>query len=206
VAHKKITANDVIAKLESLADPAAAEGMKRHGITPKNAYGVPAPDLRRIAKEAGVDHELAIQLWRTGNREARLVASMVDVPDLVSEQQMEDWVRDFDSWDICDGVCNCLFRKTARAHDKAVEWAKRENEFVKRAGFVLMACLAVHDKKAVNWALRQIGKRNSNLNKAATKLAEEIAQLDSKSARWVASDALRELRSEAVQKRLSRRR
>ena len=141
---------------------------------------------------------------------------------------METWVKDFDSWDVCDQVCSNLFDKTPFAYRKAIEWSKREEEFVKRAGFVLMATLSVHDKKAdnkkfeqffpiikresndnrnfvkkaVNWALRQIGKRNLSLNKKAIKTAKEIQKMDSKSARWIASDALRELTSEKIQKRL----
>jgi len=229
---ERLRKEEIIRELKSLSNPEAVAGMARYGIEPKNAYGVSAPDLRRIAKETGNDHELALRLWKTENREARIIASMIDIPSLVSEEQMEAWVKDFNSWDVCDGVCNCLFRKTERAHKKAVEWAKRKDEFVKRAGFVLMACLAVHDKnaedkefikffplikkesidarnfvkKAVNWALRQIGKRNIPLNKAAVEIAGEISEIDSKSTRWIASDALRELTGEAVQKRLRRKR
>jgi 3-methyladenine DNA glycosylase AlkD len=149
---------------------------------------------------------------------------------MVTDAQMESWVKDFDSWDVCDQCCSNLFDKTKFAHQKAVEWSKREETFVKRAGFTLMATLAVHDKtavdeeflkflsvikdgsvdnrnfvkKAVNWALRQIGKRNHNLNEMAIKVAEEIQQINSKSARWIASDAIRELTSEAVQNRLNK--
>jgi 3-methyladenine DNA glycosylase AlkD len=155
---------------------------------------------------------------------------MIDAPEKVTEAQLERWVKDFDSWDVCDQDCSNLFDQTKFAHKKAVEWSKRREEFIKRAGFVLMAALAVHDKeadnekflrflrvikreatdernfvkKAVNWALRQIGKRNLSLNKSAIMTGKEIQKIDSKSARWIASDAIRELTSRMVQKRLGR--
>lgn len=223
-----MTAGQILARLRKLADPGNVEGMARYGINPKGTLGVPVPALRAIAKEAGRDHALASALWRTGIHEARIVAPLVEEPDRVTEKQMERWVRDFDSWDICDLCCNNLFWKTEFAHAKALEWSRRDEEFVRRAGFVMMAVLAVHDKaapdsrfmrylsavrrgardernlvrKAVNWALRQIGKRDQALNGRAIETAEKIAGLDSKAARWIASDALRELRSEKVQERL----
>ncbi len=226
-----MTSEEIVTKLEGLANPKNVEGMARYGINAEKTLGVPVPTLRAIAKEAGRDHGLAGELWRTGIHEARIIAPLVEEPDRVTERQMERWVRDFDSWDICDLCCNNLFRKTAFAHDKAVEWSGRDDEFVRRAGFVMMAVLAVHDKaapdsrftrylsavrrgatdernlvrKAVNWALRQIGKRDPALNRRAIETAEEIAKLDSKAARWIASDALRELRSEKVQERVRRR-
>jgi 3-methyladenine DNA glycosylase AlkD len=222
---------EVLKKLKSLSNPEAVEGMARFGIVIKNAYGVSIPQLRRMAKEIGKDHKLAEQLWRSGIHEARLLAGMIDDPQMVTQEQLEKWVKDFDSWDICDQCCSNLFDKTDFAYSKAVEWIKREEEFVKRAGFVLMACFAVHDKKAedrkfekffpiikseatddrkfvkkaVNWALRQIGKRNPELNRMAIKTAEEMIKKDSKSARWIVSDALRELKSKKVQKRLKNR-
>ena len=220
--------NDIIQKIKSLADPEAVKGMARFGINPENTYGVSIPNLRKLAREIGKDHVLAQQLWASGIHEARLLASFIDEPKLVTESQLESWVKDFNSWDVCDQCCSNLFDETELAHSKAGEWSKREVEFVKRAGFVLMAALSVHDKKAsdedfikflpmikreatdernfvkkaVNWALRQIGKRNLDLNKMAIKTAEEIKQIDSKSARWIAADAIRELTSEKVQKRL----
>lgn len=219
----------VINRLKSLSDPEAVKGMARFGINPKNTYGVSIPNLRKLAKEIGRNHELAQQLWETGIHEARILASMIDNPEEVTNEQMESWVKDFDSWDVCDQCCNNLFEKTRFAYQKAIEWSSRKEEFVKRAGFVLMACLAVSDKKAadnpfvtflsviqreagdnrnyvkkaVNWALRQIGKRNPALNKKAIEAAEEIQKVDSRSSRWISSDALRELTSEAVQRRLS---
>jgi len=219
---------EILKKLKSMSDPKAVEGMARFGINPKNTYGVSIPNLRAMAKEIGKKHSLAQQLWLSGVHEARILAGMIDDPEMVTEEQMESWVKDFDSWDVCDQCCSNIFDKTKFAHRKAVEWSKRNEEYVKRAGFVLMAALAVHDKtakneeflkflpiikresidernfvkKAVNWALRQIGKRNRNLNKAAIKTAEEIYKQGSKSAKWIASDALRELTSEAIQKKL----
>ena len=222
--------NDIIQRLKSLSDPEAVKGMARFGINPENTYGVSVPDLRKIARGISTGHALAEQLWASGIHEARILASMIDRPEMVTEAQMESWVKGFDSWDVCDQCCSNLFDKTKFAYQKAAEWSKREEEFVKRAGFTLMATLAVHDKKAtdeeflkflpiikresidnrnfvkkaVNWALRQIGKRNLNLNKMAIKAAEEIQQIDSRSARWIAADAIRELTSEAVQRRLTK--
>lgn len=219
----------VINRLKSLSDPEAVKGMARFGINPKNTYGVSIPNLRKLAKEIGRNHELAQQLWESGIHEARILASMIDNPEEVTNEQMESWVKDFDSWDVCDQCCSNLFEKTRFAYQKAIEWSSRKEEFVKRAGFVLMARLAVSDKKvadnpfvtflsviqreagdnrnfvkkAVNWALRQIGKRNPALNKKAIEAAKEIQKVDSRSSRWISSDALRELTSEAVQRRLS---
>jgi len=222
--------NDIIQQIKSLSDPEAVKGMARFGINPENTYGVSVYTLRKMAKEVGKDHALAQQLWSSGIHEARMLACYIDEPEMVTEAQMESWVKDFDSWDVCDQCCSNLFDQTELAHGKATEWSDRGEEFVKRAGFVLMAALAVHDKKAVdedfirflpiikrestdnrnfvkkavNWALRQIGKRNPNLNQMAIKAAEEIQQIDSKSARWIAADAIRELTSEAVQKKLTK--
>lgn len=221
---------EVIALLKSQSNPRNVEGMRRFGINSRNAFGLSVPQIQRIAKKIGKDHGLAERLWASNIFEARAVAAMIDDPRLVTEEQMESWVRDFDSWALCDGTCS-LFDKTPFAYQKALEWSDRDEEFVKRAGFALMAELAVHDKaaldekflqflpvikreatdernfvrKAVNWALRQIGKRNLMLNSSAIKTAEEIAKMDSRSARWIASDALRELRSEVVLTRLGRR-
>ena len=221
----------LIKKLKSLSNPEAVAGMARFGINPKNTYGVSIPVLRKMAKEIGKNHVFAQKLWSSGVHEARILAGMIDFPEEVTEKQMERWVKDFDSWDVCDQVCSNLFDRTKFAHEKAIDWSKRGEEFVKRAGFVLMATLAVHDKeakdkdflrflpiikreardernlvkKAVNWALRQIGKRNLHLNQKAVKTAKEIRGIESKSAKWIASDAIRELTSEAVQKRLRMR-
>src|SRR5574341_896414 len=137
-----------IEKLKSLADPVAVAGMARFGINSNNTYGVSIPALRKMAHDIGKDHALALALWSSGIHEARILAGMIDVPELVSEEQIESWVADFDSWDVCDQVCSNLFDKTEFAHQKAIEWSGRKEEFVKRAGFVLMAALAVHDKRA----------------------------------------------------------
>jgi len=214
--------------MESLANPAAVAGMARFGIVAKKAYGLSIPQLKRLAREVVRDHRLAQLLWATEAHDARLLAVLVDDPWQVSEAQMERWAREFDNWAECDGACIHLFRWTPFARRKCVEWSSRREEFVKRAGFSLMAGLAVSDKaapeevflrflpiiqreagdgrnfvkKAVNWALRQIGKRNRRLNRAALQTAREIRKLPFPSARWIASNALRELASPAVQRRL----
>jgi len=218
---------EIMEKLESMTKLENLEGMARFGINTKKALGVSIYELRSLAKEIGRSHGLAQRLWSSGIHEARLLACFIDEPRFVTEEQMEKWTKDFDSWDLCDQCCSNLFDRTDLAWKKAVEWSSRKEEFIKRAGFVMMAALAVHDKKAsdskfeqflpliskeasdernfvkkaVNWALRQIGKRNVVLNKKAIKLAKKI-QNGSKSAKWIASDALRELESEKVKKRL----
>jgi len=203
--------------------------MARFGIATKRALGGSSiPYLRWLAKRLGKDHQLAAELWASGIHEARILAAMVDEPSEVTDEQMEAWAAEFDSWDVVDGVCGSLFDKTSLAYRKAEQWSSRQEEFVKRAGFSLMAMLAVHDKKApdtsferflpilereagdppnfvrkgVNWALRQIGKRNPALDAKAIAAAERIQANGVRSAKWVASDALRELRSNALQGRL----
>lgn len=224
----EVQCSQILEKLKALSNPKAVEGMARYGINPENTYGVSIPNLRKMAKEIGVDHGLAQELWASAVHEARILASMIDDPKTATEEQMERWVRDFDSWDTCDQCCMNLFEKTKPAYQKAVEWSANDREFVKRAGFVLMARLAVSDKKAddillesffpiikrdasdnrnyvkkaVNWALRQIGKRNLHLNRKAIETAKEIQQMDSRGAKWIASDAIRELTGKAVQERL----
>ena len=221
-------ASKVLGRLKALSNPETVAGMARFGINSKNTYGVSIPILRKMAKELGRNHSLASELWESGVHEARILASMIEMPDKVTQAQMDRWVKDFDSWDVCDQCCSNLFDKTEAAHRKASEWSSRHEEFVKRAGFALMAALAVHDKKtpnaeflkflgsikreatdernfvkkAVNWGLRQIGKRNLQLNRAAIRTAKDIQRMDSKSARWIAADALRELTSAQVQRRL----
>jgi len=218
----------VVDRLKSLGNPRAVEGMARFGVQSSNSFGVSVPTLRTLASEVGRNHTLALKLWETGLHDARLLATMIDDPRQVTVDQMDKWVGDLDSWDVVDGSCGNLFDKTPFAVAKAKEWCKRDEEFVKRAGFVLMAELAVHDKnakdqvfldflplivggasdkrnfvkKAVNWSLRQIGKRNLKLNKAAASTALKIRKIESGSAKWIASDALRELKSPQVLKRL----
>ena len=222
-------ATELIAHLRKKGTERNREGMKRFGINVENAAGVSVTELRRLAKHIGTHQDLSLDLWDSKLHEARILASMLGDPKRVSERQMEEWVDDFDSWDVCDQVCSNLFDKTPFAHKKAMEWSSRSEEFVKRAGFVLMACFAVHDKhakremfvrffpiivrecrddrnfvkKAVNWALRQIGKRSLSLNKEAILVCEKIATVDAPSAKWIASNAKWELESAAVQKRLT---
>jgi len=223
-----VTYTEVIRKMKSYYNPRNIAGMARYGINVKKAYGVPTPVLWGMAKQIRGDHALAERLWAAGIHDAKILAAFADDPAQVTEEQMERWGRDFDSWDVVDQCCNRLFRRAACAHRKAVEWTARDEEYVKRAGFVLIACLAVHDKeakdalferylrlvkkgaadernfvkKAVNWALRQIGKRNLKLRKKAMQAAAEIQSLESKSARWIASDAFRELRDPATEARI----
>jgi 3-methyladenine DNA glycosylase AlkD len=223
--------SEVLDVLKDLGDPRNVAGMARFGIKPAVALGVSKPALRRLAKDLGRDHDLAQELWDSGVHEARILAGMIDHPVEVTNDQMDRWANDFDNWDICDQCCLNLFWKTAFAYEKAEDWTASDREFVKRAGFVLMACLAIHDKKAkdgefkkslsviereasddrnyvrkaVNWALRQIGKRNAGLRQEAIEVALDLQQVESKSARWVGSDALRELTSDAVRRRVSSR-
>lgn len=213
-------AEGIIKKLRTLAKPQNLAGMARYGIIPKNGLGVSMPKLRGTAKECGKDHALAQKLWASGIHDARILAALVDEPAKVTSAQMDRWVKVFYSWDVCDQVCGNLFDKTPYAYDKAREWHHDKREYVKRAGFVMMAVLAVHDKraddgrflaflpmirkgaddernfvkKAVNWALRQIGKRNPALRKEALVLAAELATSPNAATRWVGRDALRELR------------
>lgn len=214
-----ITAEEVIAHLRSLGSERNCEGMARFGINVERALGVSVTELRKLARPYRRNHRLALDLWNSGIHEARILASIVDDPAEATAHQLDSWVRAFDSWDLCDQCCLNLFVKTDFAPAKALEWSYREEEFVKRAGFALMAVLAVHRKdapdemfipllerireeshdnrnfvrKAVNWALRQIGKRSDGLRMAAVETARQIASGDSKAARWIASDALREL-------------
>jgi 3-methyladenine DNA glycosylase AlkD len=235
----------ILAELRALGSAKDRAGMARYGISVENAFGVSICELRKVAKRLGTDHDLALALWATGNHETRLLACFVDDPDSVTGEQMEAWAGDFDSWDICDQATTSLFDLTKHAWTKAREWAARDEEWVKRGGFALMAGLAVHDKtaddrafeklfpviergalddrnfvkKAVNWALRNIGKRNRSLNVAVVACAEKIRDTANKkaggerggdtrvrAARWVATDALRELGSEKTLARLKKRR
>jgi 3-methyladenine DNA glycosylase AlkD len=233
----------VLDRLEPLGNEEARAGMARYGIRTDDAFGVSVYELRRVAKELGRDHELALALWATGNHEARLLASMVDDPEQVTEAQMEAWTAAFDSWDVCDQVTSNLFDKTPFAYAKVGEWSGSPDEWVKRAAFATAAALAVQDKqapdepfleilelcrreagddrnyvkKAVNWAVRNIGKRNVRLHAAAIGTSEAILAEGERLAaaerrdpaaramRWIARDALRELRSDKVVARINRR-
>ncbi len=218
---------EVMQKLKSLSSPKNVEGMARFGINSESALGVSTPDLRKLAKEIGRNHKMAQKLWSSGIHEARILASMVDEPEKTTEKQMDKWIKDFDSWDVCDQCCMNLFWQVPFIYKKAKEWCSRKEEFERRAGFAMIAVLAMKDKKAedkkfeqffhlikkystdernfvkkaVNWALRQIGKRNKNLNRKAIQVAREIQKIDS-SVKWIATDALRELTSDTIQKRL----
>jgi 3-methyladenine DNA glycosylase AlkD len=226
--------NDVerlLRRLKSLGSRRNIEGMARYGIVAPKTFGVPAPAIRAIAKSIEKNHALAQRLWSTGILEVQALAALIDDPAAVTERQMEHWVRDFDNWAICDTCCGNLFDKTPYAVEKATSWSLRKEEFIKRAAFSMMAALAVHDKamhdhvfknflrivereahdernfvrKAVNWGLRQIGKRNEALNRAAVASARRIGRQQSRSAKWIAADALKELTSPAVQRRIKRR-
>lgn len=213
------TVKSVLAELKKHGSQYNREGMARFGINVQKAFGVNAPAMRSIAKSIGKNHQLAIKLWDSGYHEARHVATMIADPKLVTKSLLDTWAKDFNSWDIVDGACSNLLRKTEFAYELIPKWAKRNEEFIRRTAFSLIAYLAVHDKKrndveflqffplikkystdernfvrkAVNWSLRQIGKRSPFLKEAAINLAEEIKAIDSKSARWIANDALREL-------------
>ncbi len=230
-ARKQWNCGRVLRELRALGEQRNVDGMARFGICAKVVYGVAKPKTDELARRIGKNHDLALELWATGVHDARILAGMIDEPAQVSASQMESWVRDFDNWDVCDGTCCHLFVFAAPAWTKAIQWSRRKKEFEKRAGFALMAYLAYRDKsapdakyqrllsiirreahdernfvkKAVNWALRNIGKRNLRLNREAIRSAEGIHQQDSRSARWIAADALRELKSDAVQKRLRRK-
>ena len=223
-----VSVDEVLERLKAKARSDRLEGMARYGMVAERRLGVSVPEMREMAKELGKDHKIALELWRTGIPEARIVAAMIGKPEKLTEEQMEEWVKDVNSWDVCDQVCMNLFEKTPLAWRKILDWSEREEEFVKRTAFTLIACLAWHDKKAedekfielfpvikrgatdernyakkaVNWALRNIGKRNPNLNKAAIETAREIQRTDSKAARWIASNAIKELESEAVHRKL----
>lgn len=222
----------IIARLEALANPENAAGMARFGIRGACVLGVPVKTLRAIARETGRSHVLSEALWASGIHEARILASIVAEPKQVDQEQMERWVVDLDSWDLCDQCCTNLWVRTPFARDQALVWSERGEEFVKRAGFVLMAQVAGKDKaapvalfqryldraereasdernfvkKAVNWAIREIGQRSAELNAAAIALSQRLLASDSRAARWVGSDALRELTSEKIARRVARQR
>jgi 3-methyladenine DNA glycosylase AlkD len=224
------TAPEVVATLRAQGSKATRDGMARYGIPATNAVGIPVGKLRAYAKRLGRDHALALALWKTGLYEARMLATFVDEPALVTPAQMDAWCRDFDNWAICDTACFALFDRTPHAFRKVTAWAGRRDEFVRRAAFALLASLAVHDKEApdaafqkglalieraaaddrnfvmkgVNWALRTVGKRNAALHAAAVATATRLAASDAAAPRWIGKDALRDLASPAVARRLAR--
>jgi len=223
--------DEIIRNLKSMSNLKNVEGMARFGINPKNNLGISLYQLRPLAKKIGKNHKLSLNLWESEIHDARLLAVLIEDPTKVTSYQMDKWAGDFDSWDICDQACTNLFDRTSFAWEKIYKWSERKEEFVKRAAFSIIAGLAVHDKKAsdkkfeklfllikkhsrdernyvkkaVNWALRNIGKRNMSLNKKAIIVAKEIKKIDSKSTRWISSDAIRELSSEKVKQRLMKK-
>jgi 3-methyladenine DNA glycosylase AlkD len=227
-ANTEWTVERIVAELRRLGTKSNVEGMARYGIRAKKAFGVSKPKLDALAKKIGKNHALGLKLWSTGIQDAKILAGLICDPEKVTGAQMELWVRDFDNWDSCDGTCCHLFVLAKDAWPKAFAWTKRKDEFQKRGGFALAAYLAYRDKsagdgkyleflqviereaedernfvkKAVNWALRNIGKRNLRLNGAAIATARRLRERESRTARWIAADALRELEGEAVQARL----
>jgi 3-methyladenine DNA glycosylase AlkD len=218
----------VMKRLNATSDKKAIDWMAKYGITPVGSYGTKIPVLRKLGKEIGTDHRLAFELWNAGYRETMILASLVADPDRITSKQMDNWAKKFDYWEICDQVVTNLFSHSRYAWNKAIEWSNSSHEGTKRAAFVLIARLAVIDKestnaefekffpvitrgsidernmvkKAVSWALRQVGKRNITLNKKAIRIALALSRLDSKSAKWIYNDAFKELTSTSVQKRL----
>jgi 3-methyladenine DNA glycosylase AlkD len=226
------TVTSVLAELEALGSEANRVGMARFGINAERAYGVSIAALRPIARRLGRDHDLAAALWKTGRHEARILAALIDEPKKVTPEQMDAWASDFDSWDLCDQTCLKLFVLTPFVPEKIAAWAADEREFVRRAAFSLLACYAVHGKtvpdadflpylalierhatdqrnfvrKAVNWALRQIGKRSPALHRPALVLAKRLAASADRTARWIGKDAVKELSEPAHAERLAKRR
>jgi 3-methyladenine DNA glycosylase AlkD len=214
----------ILSELKSISEPEYLKKMARFGIDISKAFGIRVPDIRKLAKQVGKNQELSLLLWETGFHEARLLATFIGDYKLVTELQISSWTKDFSSWDICDQASGNLFVKTPYFKSKILEFTKAEGEFIKRTGFVLMAEAAVHlkkepdetflrflpiiereahdsrnfVKKAANWALRQIGKRNAFLHQHAIETANNILAQQNKKANWVALDALRELNSDAV--------
>lgn len=223
--------SSVVATLKKMGSKSVRDGMARYGLPSNNAFGIPVGEMQNLAKDLGRNHELAQALWHTGFYEARMVAAFIDEPARVTPQQMDRWCKDFDNWGIVDTVCFKLFDETPHAWKKVAQWSKRRGEFQKRAGFALLACLGVHDKKAnndqflrclplieeaatdernfvkkgVSWALRVIGRRNVELNKAAVAVAERLAASSDPTARWIGKEALREFKTPVVARQLKKR-
>lgn len=228
-----MTVQEVLKYLEKRGSKRNVDGMARYGIVVKSnkVFGVSVVTLRELGKKCGRDHALALALWKSGWYEARMLCAFVDEPDRVTPAQMDRWARDFDNWAICDAVTFHLFDKTPHAWSKVNAWAKRKEEFVKRASFALLAALALHDrtspdapfrkslrlieraasdernfvKKGVSWALRSVGSRSSALNAASIQLATKLATSEHAAERWVGKDALRDITRPMVQERARRR-
>jgi len=221
----------VLRELQKLANRHVRAKMVYFGVNVPKAYGISVPLLHTLARRIGKDQKLAEQLWSSGIHEARILATLIGESEKVTAKQMERWAREFASWDVVDAACCYLYASAVPAWKQVEVWSRRKEQFVKRAAFSLLAYLSYKDKaapdsrfekflrviereasddrnfvrKAVNWALRNIGKRNPHLNLAAIRAAERIRMQGSHSARWIAADALRELRSDTVQKRLQRK-
>lgn len=221
----------VLTWLESHGSHTNREGMARFGIVSAHVYGISVATLRAHAKVLGKSHALALALWETGSHEARMLAAFVDEPALVTSTQMNAWCRDFDNWALCDTVCFHLFDRSPLAYGKVESWARRRAEFEKRAGFALLASLALHDKraddarfiptfdlvkqaakdernfvkKAVSWALKGVGQRSTALHTRAVALARELAASSERTERWIGKDALRDLTEDKTLARLKRR-
>jgi 3-methyladenine DNA glycosylase AlkD len=219
---------NILEKLKSKSRKDQIQDMAKYGIKTDNRLGVSIPDIRKIAKEFGKNHEIALELWKTGIADARITAALIDEVEKVTPKQMDLWVKDFDSWDVCDQVCMNLFDKTSYAWNKVIEWSNRDEEFIKRAAFALLACLAWHNKnasnekfieffpiiknnindernyvkKAISWSIRHIGKRNIKLHRSVLIFAEDIKKINTKNARWIASDVIRDLNSIPTKNRL----
>ena len=221
----------VLRQLKAAADQRVRAKMAYFGVDVPKAHGISAPVLHQFAKHIGKDHRLAQQLWKTSIHEAKILATLIGEAEKVTAAEMDQWARDFDAWDVVDAACCYLYAHAKPAWNKATAWSRRREEFVKRASFSLIAYLSYNDeaapdarfvrflrviereahdernfvKKAVNWALRNIGKRNKRLHREAIRAAERIRLQDSRAARWIAADALRELKTAAVQKQLQRK-
>jgi len=220
--------DDVVGRLRKLGSKSVRDGMLRYGIPNENAFGVSVGKIQKLSKELGRNHELALALWETGFYEARMLAAFVDDPKLVTPAQMDRWCKDFDNWGIVDTVCFKLFDVTPHAWKKVEQWSKRRDEFQRRAAYALLACLGVHDKhasnekfiacfplieaaatddrnfvkKGVSWALRVIGRRNLELNNAATELAQRLSDSPDPTSRWLGKEALREFKRPVVRRQL----
>jgi 3-methyladenine DNA glycosylase AlkD len=228
--QRQTTVGEVMAWLRQAGSPRAAAALSRYGLPTERAFGVAVGALRKHAKAIGTDHDLALKLWNTGWLDARILASFLADPQKVTPSMMEDWCRDFDNWGTTDTACFTLFDRSPHAWQKAVQWTTRKPEFEKRAGFVLMACLAAHDKtakdpaflkflpliekgasdernfvkKGVSWALRHIGHRNAKLHAAAIKSATKLSKSEDSTQRWVGKDALKDLTRPLVVRKVNR--
>jgi 3-methyladenine DNA glycosylase AlkD len=221
---------DVLAWLKKTGSPKAAAGLARYGLPTQNAYGISVAVLQKYAKGIGTDHDLALKLWKSGSLDARILASFLGDPAKVTPAMMNAWCRDFDNWGTVDTACFKLFDRSPHAWTVVPKWVKQKGEFQKRAGFVMMACLAAHDKaatdaaflkfmpmiekgasddrnfvkKGVSWALRHVGHRNAALHAAAVKTATKLSNSEDPTERWVGKDALRDITRPAVLRKVKR--